>query len=87
MYSEAVEDVLNLNPFKLIKEYSINNKEAFKKDVITLSNEGDSILMTFLKRGFSEDFYIDFLDLITTNGYDFKKDVKFSGTSSRGLKN
>lgn len=85
MYSEAVEDVLNLNPFKLIKEYSINNKEAFKKDVITLSNEGDSILMTFLKRGFSEDFYIDFLDLITTNGYDFKKDVKFSGTSSRGL--
>lgn len=77
MYNSNIQGLLNSNPIDLIKSYQKADPASFDKDILTLSDKGESFFVTLLRQGYTDEFYIELLDLITSRGYDFKKSVKF----------
>lgn len=76
MYSENIEGLLNKNPIGFLKNYANTNPEIFEEDVKKVTEFGESFFTTFLKQGYSDDFYIELYELIKDHGYDFKKPVR-----------
>lgn len=82
MFSNPIKGFFNDNPYDIIESYATNNPEEFKKDIKEVDENGNSILINFLKRRYKKEFYPKIIELLYQYGYDLKDDY----TKSSNLK-